>query len=80
MKQESSCTMTDFSCDVLLYGSAELSIDKVFDAIHRFIDETGRFIYLFFIIFFLFLFFFFAGEQHCFDNTLGIIKCPGTQV
>ena len=38
-------TMTDISCELLLYGSADLSIEisqKVFDAVHRFIDKTGR--------------------------------------
>ena len=38
-------TMTDISCDFLLYGSAELCITiskKGFDAVHWFIDETGR--------------------------------------
>ena len=38
-------TMTDISCELLLYGSADLSITiskKVFDAVHSFIDETGR--------------------------------------
>ena len=40
-------TMTDISCEFLLYGSADLGIEirkKVFDAVHRFIDETGRFL------------------------------------
>ena len=38
-------TMTDISCELLLYGSAELGTTiskKVFDAVHRFIDKTGR--------------------------------------
>ena len=38
-------TMTDISCELLLYGSADLGIEiskKFFDAAHRFIDETGR--------------------------------------
>ena len=38
-------TMTNISCELLLYGSTELSTTiskKVFDAVHRFIDETGR--------------------------------------
>ena len=38
-------TMTDISCELLLYGSADLGIEiskKVFDAVHRFIDKTGR--------------------------------------
>ena len=38
-------TMADISCELLLYGSADLSITiskKVFDAVHRFIDQTGR--------------------------------------
>ena len=38
-------TMTDISCELLLYGSADLGTEiskKVFDAVHRFIDETGR--------------------------------------
>ena len=38
-------TMTDISCELLLYGSADLGIEiskAVFDAEHRFIDETGR--------------------------------------
>ena len=38
-------TMTDISNEFLLYGSADLSIEirkKVFDGVHRFIDETGR--------------------------------------
>ena len=37
-------TMTDISCELLLYGSADLATEirkKVFD-VHRFIDETGR--------------------------------------
>ena len=37
--------MTDISCELLLYGSADLGITiskKVFDAVHRFIDGTGR--------------------------------------
>ena len=38
-------TMTDIPCELLLYGSADLGIEiskKVFDAVHRFIDESGR--------------------------------------
>ena len=38
-------TITDISCELLLYGSAELGItisQKGFDAVHRFIDETDR--------------------------------------
>ena len=38
-------TMTDISCELLLYGSTDLSIElrkKVFDAVHRFIDESDR--------------------------------------
>ena len=38
-------TMTDISFELLLYGSADLGIaisKTVFDAVHRFIDETGR--------------------------------------
>ena len=38
-------TMTNISCGLLLYGSADLGIErskKGFDAVHRFIDETGR--------------------------------------
>ena len=38
-------TMTNISCDLLLYGSADLGIEiskKVFDAVHRFINETDR--------------------------------------
>ena len=38
-------TMTNISCELLLYGSADISIEiskKVFDAVHRFIDETDR--------------------------------------
>ena len=37
-------TMTDISCDLLLYGSAELGISrskKVFDAVQWFTDETS---------------------------------------
>ena len=37
--------VTDISCELLLYGSAELGITiskKVFDAAHQFIDKTGR--------------------------------------
>ena len=38
-------TMTDISCELLLYGSADLGTEiskKVVDAVQRFIDETGR--------------------------------------
>ena len=38
-------TMTDISCELFLYVSADLGIainKKVFDAVHRFINETGR--------------------------------------
>ena len=38
-------TMTDISCELLLYGSTDLGIElskKVFDAVHRFIDESDR--------------------------------------
>ena len=38
-------TMTDISCELLLYGSVDLGIEvskKAFDAVHRFINETGR--------------------------------------
>ena len=38
-------TMTDISCELLLYGSVDLGIavnKKAFDAVHRFINETGR--------------------------------------
>ena len=38
-------TMTDISCELLLYGSKDLGIElskKVFDAVHRFIDESDR--------------------------------------
>ena len=38
-------TVTDISCELLLYGSAELGTtinEKGFDAIHRFIEEAGR--------------------------------------
>ena len=38
-------TITDISCKLLLYGSADLGIEiskKVFDAVHRFLDDTGR--------------------------------------
>ena len=37
--------MTDISCELLLYRSTDLGIEiskKVFDAVHRFIDETDR--------------------------------------
>ena len=37
--------MTDTSCGLLLYGSADLGIEiskTFFDAVHTFIDETGR--------------------------------------
>ena len=38
-------TMTDISCELLLYGSTDLGSElskKVFDAVHRFIDESDR--------------------------------------
>ena len=38
-------TMTDISCELLLYGSTDLGFKiskKVFDAVHRFIDESDR--------------------------------------
>ena len=38
-------TMTDISCELLPYRSTDLGIElskKVFDAVHRFIDETDR--------------------------------------
>ena len=38
-------TMTDISCELLLYGSTDLGIElskKVFAAVHRFIDESDR--------------------------------------
>ena len=38
-------TTLDISCDLLLYGAAELDVVKnckVFDAVHKFIDTTGR--------------------------------------
>ena len=38
-------TMIDISCELLLYGSADLGIIisiNVFDAVHRFIDKTDR--------------------------------------
>ena len=37
--------MTDISCELLLYGSTDLGSElskKVFDAVHRFIDESDR--------------------------------------
>ena len=34
-------TMTDISCELLLYGSTGIELSKrVFDAVHRFIDES----------------------------------------
>ena len=60
-------TMTDVSCDLLLYGSAELSISinkNVFDAVHRFIDETGRLQLV-------------TSEPYCLlHDNLGIVKYP----
>ena len=41
-------TMTDISCELLLYGSAELGItisQKGFWVVHRFIYETGTVIF-----------------------------------
>ena len=38
-------TMTNISCELLLYGSAEIGIaisKNVFDAVHRVIDKAGR--------------------------------------
>ena len=40
-------TMTDISCELLLYGSTYLGSElskKVFDTVHRFIDESDRFV------------------------------------
>ena len=52
---------------LLLYGSADLNIEiskKVFDAVHMFIEETGR---LYFVIF--------TCESYCLVIvTFGIIK------
>ena len=45
MNEIRKLTMADISCNLLLSGSAELGISiskNVFDAVHRFIDETGR--------------------------------------
>ena len=42
MNEIGTLTTTDISCD-LLYGSVELELSKsVFDAVHRFIDDTDR--------------------------------------
>ena len=37
-------TIVDTSCELLLYGSAELGIiiSKSYDVVHWFFDETGR--------------------------------------
>ena len=38
-------SMTDISCELLLYGSVDLDTEiskKVFDAVHNVIHETGR--------------------------------------
>ena len=45
LNENRELTMTNISCQLLLYGSADLGIEirkKVFDAVHRFIDETDR--------------------------------------
>ena len=42
-ERERELTMTDISCELLLYGSADLGITiskKVFDAVQGFINET----------------------------------------
>ena len=62
-------TMTDISCDLLLYGSAELGISiskKVFGAIHRFIEEPSRL-----------LFECFTSETYCLlGGNFCIVKYP----
>ena len=61
--------MTNISCKLLLYGSAELGISiskKVFDAIHIFIEEPSR---LSFLIF--------TSETYCLlDGEMSIVKYP----
>ena len=45
LNETGELTMTDISCELLLYGSTDLGIEiskQVFDAVHRFIDETDR--------------------------------------
>ena len=69
MNEIRKLTMTDISCNLLLHGSVELdtSISKnVFNAVHRFIDETGR---LELVIF--------TSEPYCLHrDNLGIVNYP----